>query len=42
MIHMLKFFLKRDQDRMKSQADHRRTYKTFEIGSWVWLKLHPY
>lgn len=41
MIYMIKFFLKRAQDRMKSQADHRRTDKTFEIGSWVWLKLHP-
>lgn len=42
MIHMLKFFLKRAIDRMKSQADLKRSDKSFNIGSWVWLKLHPY
>lgn len=39
MIHMLKFFLERAQDRVKSQE---RTDRSFTIGSWVWLKLHPY
>ncbi|GKA16476.1 retrotransposable element Tf2, partial [Tanacetum coccineum] len=31
-IGLLKFYLKRAQDRMKSQADRHRTYKEFEVG----------
>ncbi|GJW24444.1 ty3-gypsy retrotransposon protein [Tanacetum coccineum] len=35
-IKLLKFYLKRAQDRMKSQADKHRNDKEFEVG--VWLK----
>ncbi|KAL4339288.1 hypothetical protein GQ457_08G024630 [Hibiscus cannabinus] len=39
---MLKFHLKRAQDRMKSQADKRRTECKLALGDWVYLKLQPY
>ncbi|GJZ31236.1 putative mitochondrial protein [Tanacetum coccineum] len=41
-IGLLKFYLKRAQDIMKSQADKHRTYKEFKVGVWVYLKLQPY
>ncbi|GKB96109.1 retrotransposable element Tf2 [Tanacetum coccineum] len=41
-IRLLKFYLKRAQDIMKSQADKHRTYKEFKVGVWVYLKLQPY
>lgn len=41
MIHMLKFFLKKAKDGMKSQAKLRRLGISFDIGSWFWIKLHP-
>lgn len=42
MIQMMKFYLLRAQNRMKSQADAHRSDRAFEIGNWVWLKLQPY
>lgn len=30
------------QNRMKQQADHKRTEREFQVGDWVYLKLHPY
>ncbi|GKF34865.1 hypothetical protein Tco_0108065 [Tanacetum coccineum] len=39
---MLKFHLKRAQDRMKVQADKHRSDKNYDIGDWVYLKLQPY
>lgn len=42
MINLLKFHLQRAQNRMKVQADGRRSDRHFDIGSWVWLKLQPY
>ncbi|GKC03690.1 retrotransposon-related protein, partial [Tanacetum coccineum] len=41
-IKLLKFYLKRDQDIMKSQANKHRINKEFEVGIWVYLKLQPY
>ena len=42
VVEMLKFHLKRAQDRMKSLADKHRTDREFEEGVWVYLKLQPY
>ncbi|GMI95803.1 hypothetical protein HRI_003249600 [Hibiscus trionum] len=41
-IQMLKFHLKRAQDRMESQADKGRRECEFQVGDWVFLKLQPY
>ena len=41
-ILLLKFHLKRAQDRMKVMADQRRTEREFNIDDWVLLKLQPY
>ncbi|GJR07571.1 retrotransposable element Tf2 [Tanacetum coccineum] len=41
VIDMLKFHLKREQDRMNNQAEHK-TDRSFIIGDWVYLKLQPY
>ncbi|GKD31149.1 retrotransposable element Tf2 [Tanacetum coccineum] len=41
-IQLLKFNLKKAQDRMKSQADKRRSEREFKEGDWVYLKLQPY
>nr|GEY86454.1 retrotransposon-related protein [Tanacetum cinerariifolium] len=38
-INMLKFHMKRAQDRIKTQADKHRTEREFEVGTWVYLKL---
>ncbi|GJS52803.1 hypothetical protein Tco_0626165 [Tanacetum coccineum] len=38
-IEMLKFHLKRAQDRMKNYADKKRSEREFEVGMWVYLKL---
>ncbi|GJS19026.1 retrotransposon-related protein [Tanacetum coccineum] len=40
-IEVCKFHLKRAQDRMKSQADKKRTDREFQVGDWVYLKLQP-
>ncbi|PKI31318.1 hypothetical protein CRG98_048291 [Punica granatum] len=42
MIKTLKYHLKRAQDRMKTQADKKRTEREFAVGEWVYLKLQPY
>ncbi|GMI69926.1 hypothetical protein HRI_000661900 [Hibiscus trionum] len=39
---MLKFHLKRAQERMKQQADKRRVDCDFQTGDMVFLKLQPY
>lgn len=41
-IKLLKFHLKRAQDRMKYMANKKRSDKEYEEGSWVYLKLQPY
>ncbi|GMJ03106.1 hypothetical protein HRI_003979800 [Hibiscus trionum] len=41
-MKMLKFHLKRAQDRMKQQADKMRSEGEFQVGEWVFLKLQPY
>nr|GEY08025.1 reverse transcriptase [Tanacetum cinerariifolium] len=41
-ISMLKFNLKKDQDRMKSQKDKHNSDREFAIQDWVYLKLQPY
>ncbi|GJV14722.1 hypothetical protein Tco_1360045 [Tanacetum coccineum] len=38
-IKLLKFYLKRAQDKMKIKADKHRTDKEFEVGVWVYLKI---
>ena len=39
---MLKFHLKRSQDRMQNQANKHRTDRHFDVGTWVYLKLQPH
>lgn len=41
-IEMLKFNLKKAQDRMQSQADKNRSNREFKVLDWVYLKLQPY
>ncbi|PNX92266.1 retrotransposon-related protein [Trifolium pratense] len=41
-IKLLKFHLLRAQNRMIQQADKHRSDRKFEIGDFVYLKLHPY
>nr|GEU49498.1 ribonuclease III domain-containing protein [Tanacetum cinerariifolium] len=41
VVQLLKFNLKKAQDRMKSQAD-KRSDRSFEVNDWVYLKLQPY
>ncbi|GKD39892.1 ty3-gypsy retrotransposon protein, partial [Tanacetum coccineum] len=38
-IEMLKFHIKRSQDRIKKYADLKRSKREFEVGMWVYLKL---
>ncbi|GKA63951.1 retrotransposable element Tf2 [Tanacetum coccineum] len=42
MVSLLRFHLKRSQDRMKYQANKHRTDKQFEVEDWVYLKLQPH
>ncbi|KAE9611636.1 putative nucleotidyltransferase, Ribonuclease H [Lupinus albus] len=42
MLKLLKFHLRRAQDRMKQIADKYRTYRQFLVGDLVYVKLHPY
>ncbi|XP_076898581.1 uncharacterized protein LOC143552189 [Bidens hawaiensis] len=39
---LLKQSLLKAQNRMKQQADKRRSERNFEPGQWVYLKLQPY
>nr|GEZ26900.1 hypothetical protein [Tanacetum cinerariifolium] len=41
-IKVLKFHLKRSQDRMRNQANKHRTDKQFKVDEWVYLKLQPH
>ncbi|GKB12243.1 retrotransposable element Tf2 [Tanacetum coccineum] len=41
-IELLKFHLKRAQDRMKNIAGGHRTYRKFEVGMMVYLKLQSH
>jgi hypothetical protein len=42
MQGLLKQHLERQQQRMKHQADRKRTERHFSEGDWVYLKLHPH
>ncbi|GJQ96806.1 retrotransposon-related protein [Tanacetum coccineum] len=42
VLSMLKFHLKRAQDRMVSLANKNRTYRSFDVGTWDFLKLQPH
>nr|GEW60586.1 retrovirus-related Pol polyprotein from transposon 17.6 [Tanacetum cinerariifolium] len=41
-IKVLKFHLKRSQDRMRNQANKHMTDRQFKVGDWVYLKLQPH
>nr|GEX49107.1 hypothetical protein [Tanacetum cinerariifolium] len=41
-INLLKFHIKRSQDRMKSLVDKHRSERNFKEIVWVYLKLQPY
>nr|GEY20097.1 hypothetical protein [Tanacetum cinerariifolium] len=41
-IDLLKFHIKRSQNRMESLADKHKSEREFEEGVWVYLKLQPY
>ncbi|GKB31446.1 hypothetical protein Tco_0870847, partial [Tanacetum coccineum] len=41
-IKVLKFHLKRSQDRMRNQANKHRTDRQFKVDDWVYLKLQPH
>ena len=41
-VKLLKFHVKRTQERMKEIADKHRTEREFEVNDWVYLKLQPY
>ncbi|GJS08200.1 ty3-gypsy retrotransposon protein [Tanacetum coccineum] len=41
-IELLKFHLRRAQDRMKSHADRNRTDRQYELDDRVYLKLQPH
>ena len=42
MLKLLKFHLRRAQDRMKQLADKHRSDRQFQTGDFVYVKLHPY
>jgi ferritin-like metal-binding protein YciE len=42
MTNLLQQHLQRQQQRMKNQADKKRTERHFQEGEWVFLKLHLY
>ncbi|GJX72497.1 reverse transcriptase [Tanacetum coccineum] len=41
-LNLIKFYLVRAQDRMRSLANKHRTYRVFDVGMWVYLKLQPH
>ena len=42
MLKLIKFHMKRAQDRMKQLADKHRSERQFSVGDMVYVKLHPY
>lgn len=42
MIALLKQHLERSKQRMKEQADKKRSERSFAMGDWVYVKLQPY
>nr|KYP42496.1 Retrotransposable element Tf2 [Cajanus cajan] len=42
MLKLIKFHMKRAQDRMKQMADRHRSERQFNIGDMVYVKFHPY
>lgn len=42
MQSLIHHHLVRAQQRMKSQADSKRTDRVFAVGDWVFMKLQPY
>lgn len=42
MQQLLQQHLNRAQQQMKSQADKKRSFREFNVGDWVYLKLQPY
>ncbi|GKC41787.1 retrotransposable element Tf2 [Tanacetum coccineum] len=41
-IQMLKFHLERSQNRMKQQADKKRSDRVLKVGDWAFLKFQPH
>jgi hypothetical protein len=42
MNELVKQHLLRAKERMKRQADKRRSERVFQVGDWVFLKAQPY
>jgi len=42
MLKLVKFHMRRAQDRMKQLADKHRSDRKLQIGDLVYVKLHPY
>ena len=42
MIQLAKDNLEVAHERMKNYADKKRTYRSFDVGDWVYLILQPY
>ncbi|KAJ3684964.1 hypothetical protein LUZ61_014128 [Rhynchospora tenuis] len=42
VLALLRDSLTKAQSRMKKYADLHRTERTFEVGEWVYMKIHPY
>ncbi|XP_022723794.1 uncharacterized protein LOC111280634 [Durio zibethinus] len=41
-LKMLKYYLRRAQEKMKVMAHNKKIEREFQIGDWVYLKLQPY
>ena len=42
ILHDLREYLRRTRQRMCDQANRHRTDRSFDVGDWVWVRLHPY
>lgn len=42
MTQLLRQHLNRAQQVMKTQADKKHSFRSFQVGDWVFLKLQPY
>ena len=42
LLQFLKFHMSQAQQHMKAQADKHRTHSQFQVGDFVFLRLHPY